>query len=58
MRLFGLAAAQGHADAQCDLGTRLLMGGEGGQQDVAEAMRLFGLAAALGHADAQEYLIC
>ena len=34
------------------------MGGEGGQQDVAEAMRLFGLAAALGHADAQEYLIC
>ena len=51
-------SAQRYADAQCDLGTRLLMCGEGGQQDVAEAMRLFGLAAAQGHADAQEDLTC
>ena len=48
----GLAAAQGHADAQCNLGF-MHFDGEGGPVDFAEARRLCGLAAAQGHAKAQ-----
>ena len=52
-RLYGLAAAQGHAGAQGNLGSMHYFG-EGGPQDFAEARRLFGLAGAQGHAEAQE----
>jgi TPR repeat protein len=51
-RLYGLAAAQGHAYAQYNLGA-MHDRGEGGPQDFAEARRLWGLAAAQGHAGAQ-----
>ena len=47
-RLYGLAAAQGHAEAQCCLGC-MHCDGQGGQADFAEARRLLGLAAAQGH---------
>jgi hypothetical protein len=47
-RLYGLAAAQGHANAQCTLGF-MHEDGQGGPQDMSEARRLFGLAAAQGH---------
>ena len=54
-RLYGLAAKQGHAAAQVNLGT-MHYHGQGGAQDLAEAKRLFGLAAAQGHANAQAKL--
>jgi hypothetical protein len=47
-RLYSLAAAQGFADAQYELGL-MNKTGLGGPPDVAEARRLFGLAAAHGH---------
>ena len=51
-RLFGLAAAQGDAEAQGAIGQMHHLG-DGGPKDLAEARRLYGLAAAQGHADAQ-----
>ena len=48
----GLAAAQGHADAQCNLGV-MHFDGEGGPVDFAEARRLCGLATEQGNAKAQ-----
>ena len=54
-RLLGLAAAQGHASAQYELG-RMHYLGDCGPQDYAEARRLLELAVAQGHADAQEML--
>jgi TPR repeat protein len=54
-RLYGLAVAQGHADAQNNLGWMHEIG-EGGPEDLAEARRLYGLAAAQGNADAQNSL--
>ena len=53
--LYRLAAAQGHAHAQCTLGY-LLNKGRGVAQDRAEAVRSFGLAAAQGDAAAQYHL--
>ena len=50
-RLFGLAAAQGDAEAQGAIGQMHHLG-DGGPKDLAEARRLYGLAAAQGHADA------
>eukprot|EP00966_Prymnesium_polylepis_P264842 6118254-Prymnesium_polylepis.1 len=50
-RLHGLAAAQGHAEAQYELGA-MHTNGRGGPQDDEEARRLYGLAAAQGHAKA------
>jgi FKBP-type peptidyl-prolyl cis-trans isomerase len=47
-RLYGLAAAQGHANAQCTLGF-MHAEGKGGPQNLPEARRLSGLAAAQGH---------
>ena len=47
-----IAAAQGHADAQCSLGL-IHYRGQGGLVSHSEARRLLGLAAAQGHADAQ-----
>jgi chemotaxis protein histidine kinase CheA len=47
-RLYGLAAAQGLAEAQFNLGL-MHEDGLGGRKDVLEARRLFGLAAAQGH---------
>jgi hypothetical protein len=52
VRLYSLAAAQGHATAQTDLGV-MFENGDGVAQDYAEAVRLYRLAAAQGHADAQ-----
>jgi len=58
MRLLGLAAAQGDADAQAHLG-RMYCLGQGRRPDLAEAMRLLGLtAAAQGYAEAQAHLAC
>jgi hypothetical protein len=54
-RLYSLAAAQGHATAQTDLGV-MFENGDGVAQDYAEAVRLYRLAAAQGHADAQYFL--
>ena len=54
-RLFGLAAAHGHAGAQAVLG-HMHRVGQGGPVDLAEASRLLGLAAAQGHAAAQAML--
>ena len=51
-QLYGLAAAQGDAEAQNNLG-RLHYKGKGGPVDFGEARRLFGLAAEQGDADAQ-----
>ena len=51
-RLLGLAAAQGDAKAQRNLGVMHLEG-QCGPVDFAEARRLYGLAAAQGHAKAQ-----
>ena len=50
-----LAAEQGHADAQNNLGWRY-GNGEGVPQDDAEAVAWFRLAAEQGHADAQNNL--
>ena len=47
-RLYGLAAAQGFAGAQFNLGI-MHADGQGGRKDVHEARRLIGLAAAQGH---------
>jgi hypothetical protein len=44
-RFYGLAAAQGHADAQHNLGNMFFLG-RGVAQDYAEAVRLHLLAAA------------
>ena len=51
-RLYGLAAAQGHADAQAGLGG-MHYDGEGGPNNLAEAWRLLGIAAEQGHDGAQ-----
>ena len=51
-RLYRLAAEQGHARAQCDLGL-MFDCGLGVKQDKAEAVRLYRLAAEQGHAFAQ-----
>ena len=51
-RLYRLAAAQGHAIAQINLGG-MFQDGHGVAKDYAEAMRLYRLAAAQGNADAQ-----
>jgi len=50
--LFKLAADQGHAEAQCNLGSMLLRG-EGVDQDLAEAVNLFRKAVDQGSANAQ-----
>jgi TPR repeat protein len=55
VRLFRLAAEQGHALAQVDLG-RMFEHGQGVAQDRAEAIRLYRLAAAQGHPLAPHYL--
>jgi hypothetical protein len=55
VRLFRLAVAQGHADAQYNLGF-MFENGQGVAQDYAEAIRWYRLAAAQGHADAQRRL--
>jgi hypothetical protein len=52
VRLFGLAAAQGHLKAQCRLGVMFEFG-RGVAQDAAEAIRWYRLAAAQGHTGAQ-----
>jgi hypothetical protein len=52
VRYYGLAAAQGNADAQNNLGY-CYQHGEGVAHDMVEAVRYYGLAAAQGHADAQ-----
>ena len=54
-RLFGLAAAQDHANAQYSLSI-LHYRGEGGPQDSAEARRLLDIAASQGLARAQSSL--
>ena len=51
-RLYRLAAAQGHATAQSNLGF-MFYKGQGVAQDHAEAVRLYSLAAAQGYAIAQ-----
>ena len=55
VRLYRLAAAQGLADAQYNLGDMLEHGkkhGKGVAKNRAEAIRLYRLAAAQGHANA------
>jgi TPR repeat protein len=52
VRYYGLAAAQGNADAQNNLGY-CYQHGEGVAHDMVEAVRYYGLAAAQGNADAQ-----
>ncbi len=52
MRLWRLAAAQGNATAQANLGG-MFANGEGVAQDYAEAVRLFRLSAAQGDACGQ-----
>ena len=54
-RLYSLAAAQGHANAQNNLGD-MFEHGQGVAQDYAEAVRLYSLAAAQGFVDAQNNL--
>lgn len=51
VRLFKLAAKQGNADAQCDLGVCYKSGG-GVKEDAEEAVRWFKLAAKKGHIEA------
>ena len=55
MRLYRLAAAQGHAGAQVFLG-QMFENGKGVAKDRGEAIRLYRLAAAQGDADATEAL--
>ena len=55
IRLYRLAAAQGHAGAQCHLGIMFFFG-DGVGQDYVEAMRWFQLAAAQGYLAAQNSL--
>ena len=52
VRLYALAAAQGHATAQYNLGN-MYDTGTGVAQDSREAVRLYALAAAQGHTNAQ-----
>ncbi len=52
VRLYRLAAAQGDADAQYNLGA-MFEKGQGVAKDDAEAVRLYRIAAAQGHARAQ-----
>ena len=47
-----VSAAQGNADAQCNLGNRY-KNGEGVDKDLKEAVRLYGLSAVQGIAQAQ-----
>ena len=54
-RWFRLAAVQGHADAQFNLG-HMFENGQGVTQDRAEAARWYRMAAAQGHAVAAEAL--
>jgi hypothetical protein len=51
------AAEQGHLQAKCDLGRRLL-GGDGVEKDVEAAVTWFREAADAGHTDAQADLAC
>ena len=51
-RLLRLAATQGHAEAQYDLGITYISVTKGGQKDDVEARRLLRLSAAQGHAGA------
>ena len=55
MRWYGMAAAQGHARAQCGLGGCYYNRGEGSEKagDTEEAARWYGLAAAQGDSWAQ-----
>jgi len=55
LRLYGLAAAQGHADAQYSLGD-MFEEGQGVAQDTAEAIRWYRLAAEQGNVLARERL--
>ena len=63
VRLYSLAAAQGHADSQVNLGTLfesgegilLLDNGQGVGQDRAEATRWYRLAAAQGDARVKNF---
>jgi hypothetical protein len=55
VRLYSLAAEQGHAAAQNNLGG-MFGNGQGVARDYAEAARLYSLAAAQGNAYAQYYL--
>jgi TPR repeat protein len=55
VRLYRLAAEQGHAAAQFNLGS-MFEDGQGVAQDYAEAVRLYRLAAEQGHAAAQNIL--
>ena len=55
VRLYRLAAAQGYAIAQSNLGV-MFENGQGVAQDRAEAIRWYRLAAAQGHARAQANL--
>jgi hypothetical protein len=57
VRLYRLAAEQGHAEAQFNL-AYLFNYGEGVAQDKAEAIRWYRLAAEQGHAEAQFNLGC
>ena len=51
VRLYRLAAAQGHSAAQYNLGL-MFANGRGVAKDEAEAIRLYRLAAAQGYANA------
>ena len=51
IKLYRLAAKQGKADAQCNLGI-MYYNGKGVQQDFAEALKWWQLAAVQGHEDA------
>ena len=55
VKWFRLAADQGHADAQTNLGICYAKG-EGVTQDFTEAVRWFGLAADQGHTEAKKIL--
>ena len=55
MRLFRLAAEQGYADAQFNLGN-MFTNGQGVAQDREEAIRWYRLAAAQGNAWAKSRL--
>jgi TPR repeat protein len=55
VKWYRLAAAQGHAAAQSNLGT-MYVNGQGVVQDYAEAVKWYRLAAAQGHAAAQSNL--
>ena len=52
-RLYSLAAAQGHKNAQCFLAAMHMTDDQGGPHNFREAKRLYGLAASAGHARAQ-----